>query len=429
MRYLSLFTGAGGIDLGLDAAGWHCTGQCEIDATCRAVLERHWPCVPRWTDVRDVAHPDVDGRRRPVDGSDDQPGRDRDARHARTRGLHAGIDLIVGGFPCQDVSVAGRRAGLAGERSGLWWEFHRIAAAVRPTALLIENVEGLLSSNGGRDMGAILDALADLGYGVAWRVLDAQHFGVPQRRRRVFLLALPGGRPGAERAAQVLALTTSGAGDSPAGRGEGPGTPARVVGGPQGAFGDIADTLRSHPRPGSNSFGAIVSTLGTTMGGGRGLNAENAAGGQLVPVIAATLTSGGHSAGVNAPGRRKEDDHNLVPVVVGALTRGGPGKLDDNAIGGGQVIANALDRMAGGPDDNSAQANHLTPTTAGVRRLTPMECERLMGWPDDHTRWTHDGTEVADSRRYAMCGNGVVAPVAQWIGERLHAELAYQEAA
>lgn len=117
------------------------------------------------------------------------------------------------------------------------------------------------------------------------------------------------------------------------------------------------------------------------------------------------------------------------------------------------VLANALDRQGGGPDDNSAQANHLVPTIAhtltkatasngtghapdectyvdrgqGVRRLTPRECERLMGWPDDHTRYTADGREVADSRRYAMCGNGVVAPIAEWIGARLARELARED--
>jgi len=197
-------------------------------------------------------------------------------------------------------------------------------------------------------MGAIIDALVDLRYGVAWRVLDAQHFGVPQRRRRVFLLALPGGRTGTHRAAQVLALTPGSTGH-PAAR---PGT----------RTGTAAST---------------VSSLGTSRGGGHGLNAEKAAGGQLV-----------------------------VSTLQAPKGRGW--RVDAEGAAGGQIVPCA---------------------PASVRRLTPRECERLMGWPDDHTRWTHDGREVADSRRYAMCGNGVVAPVAQWIGERLHAELAYQAAA
>ena len=333
--YLSLFTGAGGIDLGLDHAGWTCTGQAEIDDTCRAVLARHWTNTRRWRDVRDVPYADGHGRRRPVDGNDDHTGTHRPTRDPRHPWWHA--DLIAGGFPCQDISVAGRRAGLAGERSGLWWEFHRVIDVVRPRAVLVENVEGLLSSNGGRDMGAILDALVDLGYGAAWRVLDAQHFGVPQRRRRVFLLALLGGDSGTRRAAQVLALTPGSAGDPQARRSEGPGTPARVVGGPRGAFGDTARCLTTNDR-----YDGDTETF----------------------VVAPTVRAGA-------------DRQNTAPMV----------------------------------------ADH------GVRRLTPRECERLMGWPDDHTRWTADGREVSDSRRYAMCGNGVVAPVAEWIGLRLRGQL------
>lgn len=119
------------------------------------------------------------------------------------------IDLLAGGFPCQDLSVAGRRAGLAGDRSGLFFEFARIAETLRPRWVLVENVPGLLSSNGGRDFGVVLGTLADLGYGVAWRTLDSRFFGVPQRRRRVFILgALADGDPraAAERAGQVLAV-------------------------------------------------------------------------------------------------------------------------------------------------------------------------------------------------------------------------------
>src|SRR5690606_35986875 len=111
------------------------------------------------------------------------------------------VDLVCGGFPCQDLSVAGRRAGLAGARSGLWWEFHRILAGLRPRWVVIENVPGLLSSNGGRDMGTLLRSLGDLGYGWAYRELDAQWFGLAQRRKRVFIVGRLGDAAGP---AQVL---------------------------------------------------------------------------------------------------------------------------------------------------------------------------------------------------------------------------------
>lgn len=177
----SLFAGIGGFDLGFDRAGMTTAWQVEIDANCNAVLEHHWPEVARYGDIRNV-------------GAD----------------LRA-VDVISGGFPCQDLSVAGRRAGLAGDRSGLWFEFYRVLTELRPSWAIIENVPGLLSSNGGRDFAVILSGLAKLGYGVCWRVLNAQYFGVAQRRRRVFII----GSLGDGRAAQVLFECESGGGDPP----------------------------------------------------------------------------------------------------------------------------------------------------------------------------------------------------------------------
>lgn len=158
LRYLSLFSGIGGFDLGFDRAGMVCAGQVEYDAAARSVLARHWPDVPRMNDVREVQGDEF-----------------------------GAVDLICGGFPCQDVSVAGRREGLAGERSGLWYEFHRLIEATLPPWIVIENVPGLLSSNGGKDIQIIIDSLTRMGYTVDIDIKDAQEFGVAQRRRRVFL--------------------------------------------------------------------------------------------------------------------------------------------------------------------------------------------------------------------------------------------------
>ncbi len=163
MRFGSLFSGIGGFDLGLEQAGWEVLWQVEDDPFCNRILGRHWPKVRRYGDIRTV------------DAS--QLGR---------------VDLICGGFPCQDLSVAGKRAGLAGERSGLFWEVVRVARAVQPRWLLIENVPGLFSSNYGDDFQLVLESIEELGYGVAWRVLDSQNFGVPQRRRRVFIVGYLG---------------------------------------------------------------------------------------------------------------------------------------------------------------------------------------------------------------------------------------------
>jgi DNA (cytosine-5)-methyltransferase 1 len=181
----STFTGVGGLDLGLERAGHAVAFQVESDAYRRDVLERHWPGVPRYDDVCTF---------------DGLPWRGR-------------IDVLAGGFPCQDLSVAGQRAGLAGAKSGLFFEFARIAndALGHGGFVLLENVGGLLSSNRGRDFAVVLATLAELGfYDVAWRVLDSQYFGVPQRRRRVFIL----GRRGVGRScATILLEPESGGGD------------------------------------------------------------------------------------------------------------------------------------------------------------------------------------------------------------------------
>ena len=161
LRYLSLFSGIGGFDLGFDRAGMECAGQVEIDAKCNEVLAYHWPHVWRHNDVRTLTR-----------------------KNAPT------VDLVCGGFPCQDLSVAGRRKGLAGERSGLWFEFRRVLAGILPEWIVIENVPGLLSSNGGADVQIILDSLTQMGYTVDVDIKDAQEFGVAQRRRRVFLLCV-----------------------------------------------------------------------------------------------------------------------------------------------------------------------------------------------------------------------------------------------
>ena len=183
MKVGSLFSGIGGFDLAFERAGFGVAFQCEIDRHALRVLEERWPTVRRTGDVREV-------------GAHDGP-----------------VDVLVGGFPCQDLSVAGRRAGLAGERSGLFHEFARCIAALAPRWVVIENVPGLLSSNGGRDMATVLGTLGELGYGWAYRVLDAQYFGVAQRRRRVFIVGCAGGRT--EFAAAVLFETESVRRDSP----------------------------------------------------------------------------------------------------------------------------------------------------------------------------------------------------------------------
>lgn len=154
MTFGSLFSGIGGMDLGLERAGMQCRWQVEIDPYCTKVLERHWPHVMRYQDVRMV----------------------REAER---------VDLIAGGFPCQDVSFAGLGAGLEGERSGLWFEMLRIVRELRPRFVLVENVSALLI----RGMGRVLADLAASGYDAEWDSLQAGYFGAPHERERIFILA------------------------------------------------------------------------------------------------------------------------------------------------------------------------------------------------------------------------------------------------
>jgi DNA (cytosine-5)-methyltransferase 1 len=178
----SLFAGIGGFDLGLERAGMRVAWQVELDSYCRAVLARHFPEARRFEDVREVGAQDL-----------------------------CPVDLICGGFPCQDLSPAGRGAGLAGARSGLWAEFARIVRDLRPRYVLVENVPALLTGKGKRwdraPVGRVLGDLAEAGYDAEWACLSAREFGAPHLRKRVWIVAYPArdaearpaAQPGAER--------------------------------------------------------------------------------------------------------------------------------------------------------------------------------------------------------------------------------------
>ncbi len=162
MKVASFFSGIGGFDLGFERAGMEVVFQCEKDEFCQRVLKKHWPDVTLYDDITTLTEEDFPS-----------------------------ADLYCGGFPCQDVSLAnqGKRQGLKGARSGLFYTFAKIIEARKPKWVVLENVPGLLNSNQGRDFQVVLQTLDEFGYGVAWRVLDAKFFGTPQRRRRVFIVA------------------------------------------------------------------------------------------------------------------------------------------------------------------------------------------------------------------------------------------------
>lgn len=337
MRFLSLFSGIGGFDLGFERAGMTCDTVCEIDASAQEILRRHFPHARLVDDVRKAGENTHDKK---------------------------SIDLICGGFPCQDVSIAGRRAGLAGERSRLWFEFARVIDELEPQWVVIENVPGLLSSNRGRDFAVIVRWLAQRGYGVAWRILDAQYFGVAQRRRRVFVVASFGDG----RAAKILFESESGAWDTP---------PSREAGK------EVAFSLRASPsHSGDKGDGGINTTL--------------------IPVAfgwnkSASQTLRWSSSATDA----LQASPSSNPAIVMAH---GQANAEIMISRSPSLTVNHEAPIMFAPNDNRM---------IGVRRLTPLECERLQGFPDN---WT---AGLSDTARYRLLGNAVAVPVAKWIGRRI----------
>lgn len=324
--YGSVCSGIEAATLAWEPLGWKPAWFAETSAFPAAVLSHHYPEVKNHGDFTRLSGPQI-GR----------------------------IDLLVGGTPCQSFSVAGRRGGLDDPRGNLAIEFCRLAGRLRPRWVVWENVPGVLSSNGGRDFGTILGALAQLGYGCAWRVLDAQFFGVPQRRRRVFVV----GHLGDWRRAAAVLLERQGMCRNPPARRKTPETVASgsVCGAEIGSFGgrftDLAPTLDARCRHSAirNQTGMLVFDGGNTSG------AIDAA---------TTLTHGVRL------------DFDTETFVVETARR----------------------------CDN-------------VRRLTPRECERLQGFPDDYTLVPYRGKPAADGPRYSAIGNSMAVPVMRWIGERI----------
>lgn len=480
LTYAELFAGAGGLSMGLEAAGFHAIAHAEIEPHARAVLRHHWP------DTR------LDGDVTKIDGRD-----------------YAGVTLLSGGSPCQDLSVAGKRAGLGGARSGLFYEQVRIWNESGAPYLLWENVGGALSSNYGRDFAAVLSALVGSpvpvpadgwrgGGGVvagraavaAFRVLDLQHFGPPQRRVRVFVLAA---RAGGVDPAEVLALSEGVCGH-----------PSPRQAQREGVAGGAAYGLNNDSKVGITEGGVAALRAGhrqTTAAiafdnrpqlmDGESVNTLTTEGMRNPMPVVQTLVVGGRDKGAG-------DSYDNTPTIVQAFQNTGQGwwNAEDTAqtlrtpAGGDSTLANVIcttghvthaltHEGADASEDGTGRGTPIvafhhtqTPisgdvapaigrTTDGMgivarmvafgeyatdgtastikqrdykdatdlviggrpRRLTPKECERLMSWPDDHTRYgtKDDGTvyELSDTARYRLCGNGVGSVCVQWIAGRL----------
>jgi DNA (cytosine-5)-methyltransferase 1 len=391
MKYGSVCSGIEAATAAWHSLGWQASFFSEIEPFPRAVLAHHYPHVPLHGDFTTIK------------GNE-----------------YGAINLLVGGTPCQSFSVAGLRGGLDDDRGNLALEFLRLADRTRPKWLVWENVPGVLSSNGGRDFGSILGGMVELGYGVAYRVLDAQFFGVAQRRRRVFVVGYLGDW---RRASAVLFERHSLQGHPAPRREKGqkpaPTISARPTGG--GGLGTDFDL-----------DGGLVARCVTTREGRRHDPS-------LETFITGTLCNNGEAAG-NATQQDAENGF-LVPIIAGTMkscaSGGGQSNSADHAAAGymipvafdlykrhqGQAVAGTICRDsfvggAGGRPEGAAQG-HFLQNGLGVRRLTPRECERLQGFPDDYTLVPHRGKPAADGPRYKALGNSMAVPVMRWIGERI----------
>jgi DNA (cytosine-5)-methyltransferase 1 len=294
----------------------------------------------------------------------------------------ANIDVLVGGTPCQSFSVAGLRKGLADPRGNLMLTYLAIAERYAPRWLVWENVPGVLSSNGGRDFGTLLGGLAELGYGFAYRVLDAQFFGVAQRRRRVFVVGHLGDW---RRAATVLFERES---------------------------------LLGHPAPRRETGKGVAPTLSARTKGGGGLGTDFECDGGLIPGVARALTTS-----------NQRIDAETETLLVAHSLRGEGFDASEDGTGRGTPLvpvhafdARQADVLQYGPITGPMDTGIPGPAALiadQVRRLTPRECERLQGFPDDYTLINYRGKPAADGPRYKALGNSMAVPVMQWIGSRI----------
>ena len=479
MKYLSVCSGIEAASKAWEPIGWEPVAFSEIEPFPSAVLKHHWPKVPNLGDM---------------------------SKYEQWNIQSGSVDLLVGGTPCQSFSVAGLRQGLKDPRGNLMLTYLAIAERLKPRWLVWENVPGVLSSNGGKDFGSFLGALGELGYEWAYRVLDAQWFGVAQRRRRVFVVAHLGK---GNLAAKVLFESESVRRDT---------APSREA--RKGIATNVAPSLTASNDPSrspqssevTQQVNAVMQAIaerevcgclsdGAHMGGG--LNGQDAYSGRIMAVAnaipihdQATRNAGkrgdkqdgkGNGLGVGKPGdpcptltkgdkhavlyenhpndSRVTGPHDVAPSCVSRYGTGGGNvplvqegvDLYNQALTGdvhcplrtagghGAPAALVQETIAFEPGiatregSDSRFVKELSPTLRkemgdnqvavsdsrmAVRRLTPRECERLQGFPDDHTMipWRNKpADQCPDGPRYKALGNSMAVPCMAWIGKRIDA--------
>jgi len=403
MKYLSVCSGIEAATVAWHPLGWEPVAFGEIEKFPSQVLAHHYPDTPNWGDMTKFKEwPDAD------------------------------VNVFVGGTPCQSFSVAGLRKGLDDPRGNLMLTYLAIAARYRPQWLVWENVPGVLSSNGGHDFASLLRGMGECGYGFAYRILDAQYFGVAQRRRRVFVVGYLGNwRP----AAAVLFERHSLSGHLAPSREKREETPSPTgtsldvscIGTLTAGFGKVGapevDAYTCIPAiktlvglQDCNNFSSeITGTIVTREG-----CAADTAHMVMQPIALAENTigrkpeNGGNGDGFTEEGPMYTLNATGVHGVAQPVGAFKPGQsASAHSIGYESEMAPTLEAGEGG---NNKPAVHVG---MAVRRLTPKECERLQGFPDNYTDIQHKGKATPDGPRYKALGNSMAVPVMAWIGKRI----------
>jgi DNA (cytosine-5)-methyltransferase 1 len=411
MKFLSVCSGIEAASVAWNPLGWEAEALSEIEPFPCQVLKHHYPHVPNLGDM------------------------------TKFKEWNLGpIDLFCGGTPCQSFSVAGLRKGLDDPRGNLMLTYLAIADKFRPRWLVWENVPGVLSSNGGRDFGSFLGGLGQLGYGFAYRVLDAQYFGVAQRRRRVFVVGYLGDwRP----AAAVLFERDSLRGNPAPSREKGQETSHCLTRGAAQRYDFESETMIPIEVPEVMAT-LLSSTAGISRVGNAVTEHETYIPMQAIPIDSMNhlgRNNPEHSLGDFVPGApsytlTKQHSHAVAQPFSFDLaqitsktnaSRVEPGlpastisKNSDMHVIHGTQDPCVSDSHAFALGRNNGGENVLMKAMA-VRRLTPVECERLQGFPDNYTDIKPKGKPTPDGPRYKALGNSWAVPVARWIGERIMA--------
>ena len=358
MNYLSVCSGIEAATVAWHDMGWKPIGFSEIEKFPSQLLQHHYPNVTNYGDMTKF----------------------------KEWNINEPVNLLVGGTPCQSFSVAGLRKGLEDPRGNLMLTYLGIADKFKPKWLLWENVPGVLSSNGGEDFACLLKGMAELGYGFAYRVLDAQHFGVPQRRKRVFVVGCLGDW---RSAAKVLFESES-------------------------MCRDITPSRKEKQEITENIIPSIANCLQTTCN-----DYSRADGFNIIPMgiynnISDTVTAKfAKGAELLQQGAKNGGNCIFHPIISEPKSYGIPGNWIGRKPENGGNATTPMNDIA--PCLTKTDV-HGVSYDMRVRRLTPIECERLQGFPDNYT----NTPTSSDTTRYKALGNSMAVPVMKWIGQRIN---------